>query len=135
MDLKFDPRIKTWHVIFGEAQNPVWWQKLLKPGFRHVSALGYDLKGECWLYFDPGWDGITLRAATTGEADTIIAMAMLDGKMLQFDVQDNIVIKPRLFMTCVSQVLHLIGCNKFIFTPYKLFCALRKLGAKDSFTP
>jgi len=133
MDISYDPRIKEWHVIFGEANAPFWWQKYLKKGYRHVSALGFDVNSQKWIFFDPGWDGIVIRAVDTQAADLIINMALTDGKILRCIPCNEKVIKPRILMTCVSQMAHLLGINKFLLTPYGLHCALTKIGASDSF--
>ena len=104
-------------------------QKYLKPGFRHVNAFAYDEEADVWIFFNPGWDGIVIRAVR--DPGKLIARSYINGPVLYCEIEGNPIWKPRVLMVCTSQICHLLGIDLFVHTPWRLFCALKKLGASD----
>jgi hypothetical protein len=125
----FNPHLKNWYVAFSDARVQMRFQRFLKPGFRHVRAFGFDAAAGVWLLFDPGWDGIIIRAFKN--PTHLITEAYAAGPVLYCETKTEIVWKPRFIMACTSQVCHLLGVNLFVHTPWNLFCALKKRGASE----
>jgi hypothetical protein len=127
-----DPRLKNWYICFSDSVRLVPGQKYLKKGFRHVKAFAFDDNAAVWLTFDPGHDGIVIRAIKNDEQIVnLIANAYRAGPVLYCEVEGKIIWKPRFIMACTSQICHLLGVNLFVHTPWRLFCALKKLGASE----
>jgi hypothetical protein len=129
VDATFDPRLKNWYVCFSDSNRMMPLQRFLKRGFRHVKAFAFDPAAGVWIIFDPGWDGIVIRAVA--DPASLIAQAYIEGPVLYCEASDKTVIKPRLFMACTSQICHLLGVNLFVHTPWALFRALKKRGASE----
>lgn len=128
-----DCHLPEWHVAFTDDANPGFIRRLLKPGFRHVWAFTFDPKAGVWLVFDPSLNNIVLRAFRPKDFAPFIRKAVTEGPVIAVPVQTIPLRKARLFMTCVSQVAHLIGHDLFLATPYQLFCQLRRLGYSERF--
>ncbi len=134
MRLKMDPRIQVWFVAFGDVETPLWWQKLLKPGFRHCLAFTYDAKSNAWLLFDPGWQGILIRAIPPEEFTAyLVNLQQCGASILKCRVYDRPVVMARCLMACTSQVCHLLGFDMAVHTPYRLFKALLNTGSTLAF--
>ncbi len=107
-------------------------QKFLKHGFRHVRAFAFDANAAVWLTFDPGHDGIVIRALNNDkQIERLIYNAYKNGPVLYVKTEGKIIWKPRIFMVCTSQICHLLGIDLFVHTPWRLFCALKKRGASE----
>ena len=125
-----DQRLKHWYVCFSDSNVTMPLQRFLKKGFKHVHAFAYDAKAKCWLTFDPGWDGIVIRAITDPKDVTrMFTKAYVEGPILYCEMRGETVWKPRIVVACTSQICHLLGENLLVHTPYRLFCALKKRGA------
>ena len=136
MDERHDPRIKSWYVAFRSVSNGHWWQRrFLKPGFQHAFAFTYDAGAHRWVFFDPGWDGITLRVYHPIDFLKKLTKIAPTHTVLLCQRSDERIVFPRAFMTCATEILHLLGINQLSLTPWQLFCALRKRGGKFSFRP
>ena len=128
----FDARLKHWYVCFSDANHNMPFQKYLKPGFRHVCAFSFDPVSGTWIIFDPGWDGIVIRAIIDPErVQRMITQAYIKGPVLYCRVEGSIVWKPRFILACTSQICHLLGIDLFVHTPWRLFCALKERGASE----
>jgi len=127
-----DARLKNWYVCFSDANHNMPFQKYLKPGFRHVRAFSFDPASGAWLTFDPGWDGIVIRAITDPiKVKRMIINSYETGPVLYCKVEGKSVWKPRFIMACTSQICHLLGVDLLVHTPFRLFCALKVLGASE----
>jgi hypothetical protein len=132
LEAEYDPRITQWYVAFRTNNSGFRWQRFLKKGFGHVFAFTFDSGAKRWIMFDPGWDGITLRAYRSIDFRKKLAGWSNNHTVLLCDLQKNKITKP-LILTCSTEIAHLLGINKFFLTPWGLFCALRKCGGKYSF--
>lgn len=133
MDDLQDHRIDQWYVAFRNAKNGHNWQRWLKKGFQHVYAFGYDSGSKRWIIFDPGWNGITLRAYHSVDFRKRLINIAQTETVLLCRTENKKIFFPRFALTCSTEIAHLLGINKFALTPYSLFCALRKHGGKFSF--
>jgi hypothetical protein len=129
---KYDPKLGKWYIAFSDVHEPRWWQKYLKPGFQHVRAFAFDERAAVWITFNPGWDGIVIRALKhPGEITDLLTKAYIAGPVLYCETEGGVVWKPRFIMDCSSQICHLLGLNLFVHTPWRLFCALKLRGASE----
>jgi hypothetical protein len=127
-----DPRLKHWYVCFSDSNQNIPMQTWLKPGFRHVRAFAFDAASGAWVTFDPGWDGITIRAITDPvKVKRMITHAYVKGPVLYCKTVGEPVFRPRFLMFCTSQICHLLGVNLLVHTPWRLFCALKERGASE----
>ena len=121
-DLK-DDHPHVWYVIFTDGNGDFWWQRLLKPGFRHclvfradrsrtllISHRGYRLGIHLLNY---SADGLAKAQATGGYT------------VLKYQHQPSAVPTYRTIMTCVSAVINVIGLTGVLaLTPFGLYRAL-----------
>ena len=128
-----DLHLKEWHVAFCDVKRPNFVQKFLKPGFRHCWAFTFDPDADVWLVFDPAWYNCVIRAVPKPIIGAFINKAINEGPVLCMPVQQRPIRKSRIFLSCVSQISHLLGVDLFLATPYQLFCELQKNGAETRF--
>ena len=136
IDLEFhEPMQEDWIIGFCDINRPrTFWFPLLKPGFRHVITLKYDVNKKIWIYLNWGLRGLSVKALDHDEVDRIIAFVHRhNGKFLAAKSQRSIYQFPLMPCSCVTATRHLLGIKKTYFTPYQLYCALLKLGAKPMF--
>jgi len=129
---------KEYLIYFHENPDPTkvsWWIKLLcrKKKFRHVGALGYNPYHDMWYSLQYTHEGIIHQFVTKDELYNILAYFRInDYKVLNVPVKKEwklIWIKEH---SCVSFIMRLIGYHSwFVFTPYQLYCALKKKGIKS----
>ena len=126
---------KEWVIGFCDIDRPrIWWSPFLKPGFRHVIALRYDVDKKIWLYLNWGKRGLALSALDHDEVDRIIEFVHRHkGRFLAIKSQKVVYRFPIMPCWCVTATRHLLGIKKTYFTPYQLYCALLKLGARPMF--
>lgn len=124
-------RLPAWFIAFRESSDPRWWQRRLKPGFRHCFAFSFDPVAQMWLVFDPTLDATYLRYC---EAERIPAITERCHVILKVLVNtETKVVRPRPVLSCVTQCAQLVGLDSLVVTPWQLFCALSKRGATISF--
>ena len=133
MDDIHDYRLNQWYIAFRNAKNGHRWQRWLKSGFQHCYAFTYDAQAKRYIVFDPGWDGITLRAYHPIDFRKMLITIAQTETVLLCSTESKKIFFPRLLMTCSTEIAHLLGMNIFTLTPYRLFCALLKRGGKYSF--
>ena len=121
-----------WLIFFYTPYNQAWYTKWRKKGFTHVGAMSFNPKFNCWLMVEGLYGGLQVELLDKDEADKVITyVKKLHGIVLKG--KDIIIPKFRgewwvKEHSCVSYMQRLLGLRKFwLFTPYQLFCALRKL--------
>ena len=136
MGLRVDSNyhLSEWHVAFCDLGNPNFIQKWLKPGFRHVWMFTFDPDSHAWIMFQPTWNNAIIRAIPAKDFTPFLVKALDGGPVLSVKVKSKGIKKARLFMSCVSQVCHVLGQDLFFATPYRLFCELQKSGCEARFT-
>jgi hypothetical protein len=127
-----DARLKHWYVCFSDVNHNMPGQKFLKRGFRHVCAFAFDVQAAVWIIFDPGWDGIVIRAINDPvKIQRMISQAYMQGPVLYCETEGDVIWRPRFLMACTSQICHLLGIDLFVHTPFRLFRALKERGATE----
>jgi len=107
-----------------------------KPKFKHVGAWGYNPYSDQWFGIEYTHRGIKHQFYSKEQMETILAYFKKNKfAVLKVPVKHNwklIWIKEH---SCVSFIMRLIGYeNWFIWTPYQLFCALKKKGIKSFYS-
>jgi hypothetical protein len=127
------PALSEWFVAFTDARQPVWWQKFLKKGYSHCWAFTYDPASDRWIVFEPTWKASYIRAIEPSKFAPFIYRASNGGPVFAVPVSNTRIKKARLFMTCVSEVCHIIGVDLFFATPWRLQCELTKMDCERKF--
>lgn len=129
-----DPRIKEWFIAFTDRTNTkFWYDPLIKKGFKHCYAFTYDKSAGVWLIFDPAVDSLVIRALSFKKAERFLRTLKGIDTVLEVNIEKEPLFFTRHFQSCVTQIAHLVGVNIVIPTPYHLYCALVKRGARVSF--
>lgn len=127
-------RIDEWFVAFKPSVRPFWWMRFLNPSFQHCLAFAYDPHGQAWIVVDPVMDGMFVRVLPDDLVGAYITALKQDGAViLRAEVQKTPVTRPRFALSCVTVISLLLGLNSAAQTPYRLYCALLKRGASESF--
>ena len=124
---------KEWLIYFYESADEPKddWLYFIKDGFRHCGALGYvPLTGK-WNHLE--WTHKGIRHTTLDDEEvTQILTYLAEFQVLRCPVKEQWQLFRIKDYTCVSFIMRLIGYYKWwIFTPYQLYCALKKAGYKD----
>ena len=124
---------KEWLIYFYESADEPKDDRLyfIKDGFRHCGALGYvPLTGK-WNHLE--WTHKGIRHTTLDDEEvTQILTYLAEFQVLRCPVKEQWQLLRIKDYTCVSFIMRLIGYYKWwIFTPYQLYCALKKAGYKD----
>ncbi len=126
--------LKEWFVVFIDEGEHIWWHRFLKKGFRHCLAFGFDNAAQRWLIMDPLFDGVYLRAHTGEQIDRFIgALIARDAVIIHAKTQGHVIGKPRLLLTCVTAIAHLLAVKESALTPYGLYRLLVRNGANHVF--
>jgi hypothetical protein len=123
--------LPVWFVAFVETPAPVWWQRLLKPGFRHCLAFAWDREAARWLVLNPLFDAVILRALDDdGFAAFLAQLKARRPRVVLARMGSARVARPRFLMTCVSAIAAILGLRLCALTPYALYRTLVRHGAK-----
>tara|TARA_B100000131_G_scaffold303164_1_gene326978 strand:- start:2776 stop:3168 length:393 start_codon:yes stop_codon:yes gene_type:complete len=123
-----------WIVYFYSPQKVKWFQKWRKKGFHHCGAIRYDPEKKTWINLEVINSQVLLENLDREEVEKMIkGIKRLNGTTVQL-TRRILTKNPSIFEwwikehSCVSFVQRLIGMKRwFIFTPYQLYCALKKL--------
>jgi hypothetical protein len=108
--------------------------KFFKHGFKHCGVLFYDTDCNHWIIVEYIYGQLLIEVLPTNKADAFFKLLKIKkAKVLQGDCVFNHTRFPTIMKSwikehsCVSYVQRLLGLNKWwIFTPYQLYCALKK---------
>lgn len=110
-----------WWLIFHDPVTPRWWNRWLKPGFRHVSALRRD--GRIWVHVVPTVAFIDVNVLRTDahpwqifkDATCVRVVSYRDLSEYRTPMLINAI-------TCVEIMKGLLGIRRFtVWTPYQLY--------------
>lgn len=111
-----------WYLVFSDTEAEHWWNRWLKPGFRHVFAIRR--QGDIWLAFSPqqGFTDIDALEGTESVMDIITnphaTVLHCDAERVMQGLRVRSLFAP---FTCVEQVKSLLGIRHWCFTPYQLY--------------
>jgi|TARA_R110000822_G_C15063127_1_gene467695 hypothetical protein len=126
---------KEWLVYFYEASGHNKSIRFFKKGYKHCGAIGYCVEKDIWIMQEFIYGKYNVEILEGKDVDTIFRfIKKVKGKVLKGTMKEDVKLGlPRLFSSwikehsCVSYVQRLLGMTYFwIFTPYQLFCALKK---------
>lgn len=122
--------VRTWLVVFLDTDNPTrWWHRFMRPGYRHCLAFGFD--GRSWIQVDCLFNLLDIRSYAEAEMSLVLeALAGYRARILV--LERTVVSRPLLGLPvyCVSTVKHLLGLRCWALTPWQLYRALEKRGAR-----
>lgn len=119
------PRQNAWVVFTGQADLP--WLKLLKPGFRHCFVALHD--GRHWLTLDPLSPHMEAQIHNLPPEFDLPRLLKAEGlTVIRTKLHhDHRRPAPLMLFTCVEAVKRILGIhNRFILTPWQLYCHLTK---------
>jgi hypothetical protein len=122
--------VDHWLVVFLDTVNePRWWHRFVKPGFRHCLAFGFD--GRCWLQVDCLLNTLDIHSYAAAEMPLVLEiLASHEARILAVRRQPPVSRPtPRLLLYCVSSVKHLLAVRTRAATPWQLYKALLRKGA------
>ena len=130
---------KEWLVFFYENNDFHRSHKFFKKGFKHCGVMSYDPQKEIWILVEYNFGHLFVETLDEEEVDKIFRMiSQKNGKIIQVPVKYNLPRFPVIMRSwikehsCVSYVQRLLGMSKFwIFTPYQLYCELKKKGFSE----
>jgi len=119
----------VWFVVFTDGDGAFWWQRLLKPGFRHCFVVRAE--GKKTMMISHKGFRLSVDMLKMYCADFVQAQVMGGYTVVRYQYQP--IPKPtyRSIMTCVSVVINAIGITGILaLTPYSLYRALISRQAK-----
>jgi len=121
-----------WLVFFYSPYNPPWYTKWRKKGFIHCGAMYFNKQFDCWVVVEGLYGQLLIELIDEEEAIKMLSfIKRLNGTILKGKEQLNHNFRGEWWVkehSCVSYIQRMIGLRNFwLFTPYQLFCALRKI--------
>lgn len=113
--------------------------RFFKKGFKHCGVITYDPENKVWILLEYIFGHLLLETIPEDKVDIIFRMfQMKHGRVLEGDIKPRNTRFPSIMgswikeHSCVSYVQRILGLNKWwIFTPYQLYCALKKLNFRE----
>ncbi|WP_292229332.1 hypothetical protein [Brevundimonas sp.] len=125
--------IGEWYVAFYDGEQPHWWWRLCRPGFRHVVAFAYDAEQSVWLLYDVTLKQTHLRALSSAQMDAWVDALPASRTLLAFKVRDASRPAFRFGFWCTPAVAHLVGVRTRALRPQALCRDLLAQGARPAF--
>ena len=125
-----------WLVYFYQNRDFHKHTAFFKKGFKHCGVMGYEPESKTWLLIEYLFGQLVVEVLTDKKVDAVFALVKkTKGHIVKVPIKHEIAKFP-LYMgswikehSCVSYVQRLIGiANFWIFTPYQLYCELKKKG-------
>lgn len=114
----------TFYLSFTETDHAHWWNRFLKPGFRHVFSV-MELAPGIVLGINPRVAGLEIALQEGSPRDYV------RGTVLRYDSDfEGRRLPSWPVMTCATVIAYHIGAPIRVFTPWQLFKALRSRGAR-----
>lgn len=124
---------QLWNVCFAGLERNRWFDRFLRPGFRHVFMVGYVAEFGLWLKYEVLFSYSSIAIVSGDYAAGLICKAMHDGDVLtmrpMFHMKHRVV--SRLGLWCVPAVRHALGVRCVALTPQGIHRFLLKNGAKS----
>lgn len=126
---------QDWLVAFTSLDDPPPYTHLLKPGFHHVTLLGYHPKTGDWTFLNWTSDSFELTRMSWDQATAAIAiLGERDGTLVRLrrPLEETGLLRIRVpFLYCVEVAKHILGVDSFwCVTPYQLYRELVRSGAQ-----
>lgn len=126
---------QEWLLFFCDTPRRAWWANVLRPGYRHIVALGWHAYAQRWVCFDPTLHGTLLVVLTEEQSPKVIdELLERSTAVLRFPSLYGRGAAPA-FPWCVGAIKSLLGIRSAALTPWQLYCDLRARGAAVIATP
>lgn len=124
---------EKWFVVFCDSPRLRWWQRFLKPGFRHVEIFGWDHRSRRWIVVSPAMDMLLIMTMDDGEFGLYRAeLAKRGARILMTQAAEAGPWRPRLILSCVSVVSQVLGLpGPGAVRPIALYRMLLQRGATE----
>lgn len=121
-----------WQVVFTDNEKWTPWNWILKPGFRHVLALGYLPEHRLWLCYEVLFYRTEVSVLSGAIAGRILQAGENGGGVLSVSTPRGLrpSWRPRFGFWCVPAICHLLGLGCVAITPRGLHDFLLRNGAK-----
>jgi hypothetical protein len=116
-----------WWLVYKDTDRPYWWNRWLKPGFRHVCA--YRRDGRLWIAYQPDGGFLDIHVLRTDaqpwESEPHTAVQRVCVMRVANYLRARFFVGP---LTCVEAVTALLGVQSWrVRTPWQLFQHVRRL--------
>ncbi len=122
--------MRTNAIVVFSGQTDFWWQRLLRPGYRHCGVMIEC--GDHWVVLEPLAARLEVRIFTVSSPDAL-KRALRRRQLLAVETEVQVDAAPALFpglFTCVEAVKRALGIRAvWVQTPWQLHKNL-KLGKK-----
>lgn len=110
-----------WWLLYTDTHRKHWWNRWLKPGFRHVQALRRD--GRVWVAFEPHTEFLDVHIIRSDETPWDILPHATVQRVVVLREEGRMRSKFHLGpITCVEMVKALLGIRTpLVRTPWQLF--------------
>ncbi len=124
---------EVWVIVFNDRLRWDFWTLFTwhRKHFDHCSAMRYHRGLGGWISVDWSSYGLNIRHMTDTEVTNIFATCSAKNIPMLKYVAKKYNKKPIFGYSCVTCVKHLLGFDSLAITPYQLYCALKKDGAKE----
>lgn len=122
-----------WYVVYMDEDNDEWWNRFLKPGFRHIQLwrpvqFGPSLEDRFWLVVDPGMEHVDTKVDhyPTAPWDRMpgLTVQSVQTAVKAKQVREYCFVGP---ITCVEMAKAHLGIRAWtIRTPRQLYNYIRK---------
>jgi hypothetical protein len=128
---------RDWYVAFYDTPGPrrrLWgvftWHR---PGFGHCSAFGYCPEADVWIFADWTAEGLAIFALDDERVDAMLLGLADIAVILETKTAGERPFPLGWPLFCVSMTKHLIGLKSWAWTPWQLYRALLRRGARRRF--
>lgn len=112
-----------WFVVF-HRDSDKWWVRWLAAGrFKHVSAFGFNANTQTWTFFSFLTGRLRVLTVSDRQADRLLDYYSRLGAVVRMKAPDAYeqAVRPKLIVSCVSAVAHLLGLPGCTLRPDALF--------------
>jgi hypothetical protein len=124
------PARRLWLIFFRESPHAPWWRRLLRRGYRHVTALSFYADAGTWVMYDPSYR-ITVEIYQSDEFVSLFdELEKSTSLILRIPSSSEGRTAPPFTAWCVGSLKGLLGIHCWAITPWQLRTALLARGAE-----
>lgn len=130
------PIPSVWYAAFYGDEDRWWWDRICKPGFRHVAAYTYYPGPGVWVLYDVTFNRTCIRVFSREEWMAWMRTLPCHTKHLRCGIPDEPHARPwwlKLTFWCAPAVAHLMGIRSRALRPEALYRDLVRHGALPAF--
>jgi len=130
------PIPSVWWTAFYGNENRWWWDRICKPGFRHVCAFTFYPGPDVWVLYDVTFNRTNIRVMSREVWSAWMSTLPRHARFLRSEIPDEPHPRPwwlKLTFWCAPAVAHLLGVNSRALRPQALYRDLVAQGAVPAF--